>query len=543
MPIGNSTPNPIIDSYDDNFIYIRATSRQASQFDGVWVQSKKLWKVPISKQVIDDLRKLTHVSGLKPLEKELDNYLTMCDNIKGKKDTNGDSRLRPYQRVDVEFLTMRKNAAVFNEQRTGKTPTILLAVKDRMRKGIIVCPAGLKLNWSREAQIWINRTATVVSGSPAKRKAIYKQFKEATESIIILSYETLRIDVALLDTAFDVLIIDEAHRLRNYRTKQSLAVLELSRKANHVFPMTGTPAVNHPADVFGIIRLLRPKKYTSYWNFVDRYFGSTVGRFGREVLSLKKERIPEFTELLNSISVQRKREDVMQWIPPITRRTISLETDPAQQRYYNQILETFRYDDKVIPNHIAQLTRLRQVCLDPGLLDLKAKSPKAEFIKEYLEDNDEPIVVFSSFTSFLKRLKDEIPEALLLTGEQSSAEKQAAVDKMQKGEARVMLANIVAGGVGWTLDKVDTVIFTDKSFNPIDNEQAQDRIVPTVKALKYEAKQIITLTMSNTLEGNIEMLLEAKENIIQYVNNYGLNQLVDLDGEDYNISAVGDTGL
>jgi SNF2 family DNA or RNA helicase len=90
---------------------------------------------------------------------------------------------------------------------------------------------------------------------------------------------------------------------------------------------------------------------------------------------------------------------------------------------------------------------------------------------------------------------------------------------------------------------VDTIIFTDKSFNPIDNEQAQDRIVPTVKGSTYEPKQIITLTMSDTLEANIEQLLEAKQNIIQYVNNYGLNRLVDLDGEDYNISALGDSCL
>ena len=473
---------------------------------------------------------------------ELDKYHNLVYTIKNKNDTHGDTRLRPYQRVDVEFLKMRKNAAVFNEQRTGKTPTTLLAVKSRMNKGIIVCPAGLKLNWSREAQAWINRSSTVVSGNKKRRTRLYKEFAEADKGILILSYETLRSDLTLVDMPYDVLIVDEAHRLRNYRTKQSGAVYDIAKQAQHVFALTGTPAVNHPADIFGILKLLRPKKYTSYWNFVERYFGYEQSRFGREILRLKPQMVEEFTDVLDTVSVQRKRVDVMKWIPPIVQRQIPLELSDVQTRYYKQLMETYRYDDNVVPNAIALLTRLRQVCLDTGLITEQDSSPKADFIKEYIADNNESVLVFSSFTSFLNKLQAEIPDSVLLTGEQTQAEKQAAVDKMQKGEAKVMLANVVAGGLGWTLDKVDTIIFTDKSFNPINNEQAQDRIVPTQDA-EYGTKQIITLTMQDTLEANIEQLLAAKQDIIQYVNNYGLNRLVDLDGEEYHINTLGDNCL
>jgi SNF2 family DNA or RNA helicase len=494
-----------------------------------------MWKVPISKPVLDSF---PNNPTLKNLKRDLDNYNKLVYTIKNKNDTDGDSRLRPYQRVDVEFLTMRKNAAVFNEQRTGKTPTTLLAVKDRMHKGIVVCPAGLKLNWSREAQAWIHRDSIVVSGTKKKRTKLYQQFHDSEKAILILSYETLRADIAEFGVEFDVLIVDEAHRLRNYQTKQSKALYTLSKKAKHVFALTGTPAVNHPSDVFGILKLLRPSKYGSYWQFVERYFGYTTSRFGREILKLKPHMLTEFTDMLNSLSVQRKRNDVMKWIPPIVHRQIPLELSSVQQGYYKQLMETFRYDENVVPNAIALLTRLRQTCLDTGLITEQDSSPKADFIKEYLSDNNESVLVFSSFTSFLKKLHSQIPGSVLLTGEQSQAEKQDAVDKMQSGEAKVMLANVVAGGLGWTLDKVDTIIFTDKSYNPVNNEQAQDRIVPT-KETEYGTKQIITLIMHNTLEGNIEQLLAAKQDIIQYVNNYGLNRLVDLDGEEYNINAIG----
>ena len=534
----NSLQKMQIKKYDDNFVYFVGTAREAREQSAVWVQGKRMWKVPISKVVVDGLTDPI----LQPLKDELDKYHNLVYTIKNKNDTHGDTRLRPYQRVDVEFLTMRKNAAVFNEQRTGKTPTTLLAVKSRMNKGIIVCPAGLKLNWSREAQAWINRSSTVVSGTKKRRTRLYKEFAEADRGILILSYETLRSDLTLVDMPYDVLIVDEAHRLRNYRTKQSGAVYDIAEQAKHVFALTGTPAVNHPADIFGILKLLRPKKYTSYWNFVERYFGYEQSRFGREVLRLKPHMVEEFTDVLDTVSVQRKRVDVMKWIPPIVQRQIPLELSDVQTRYYKQLMETYRYDDNVVPNAVALLTRLRQVCLNPGLITEKDSSPKGDFIKEYISDNDESVLVFSSFTSFLNKLHSEIPDSVLLTGEQTQAEKQAAVDKMQKGEAKVMLANVVAGGLGWTLDKVDTIIFTDKSFNPINNEQAQDRIVPTQDA-KYGTKQIITLIMQDTLEANIEQLLAAKQDIIQYVNNYGLNRLVDLDGEEYHINTLGDNCL
>lgn len=534
----NSLQKMQIKKYDDNFVYFVGTAREAREQSAVWVQGKRMWKVPISKVVVDGLTDPI----LQPLKDELDKYHNLVYTIKNKNDTHGDTRLRPYQRVDVEFLTMRKNAAVFNEQRTGKTPTTLLAVKSRMNKGIIVCPAGLKLNWSREAQAWINRSSTVVSGTKKRRTRLYKEFAEADKGILILSYETLRSDLTLVDMPYDVLIVDEAHRLRNYRTKQSGAVYDIAEQAKHVFALTGTPAVNHPADIFGILKLLRPKKYTSYWNFVERYFGYEQSRFGREVLRLKPHMVEEFTDVLDTVSVQRKRVDVMKWIPPIVQRQIPLELSDVQTRYYKQLMETYRYDDNVVPNAVALLTRLRQVCLNPGLITEKDSSPKGDFIKEYISDNDESVLVFSSFTSFLNKLHSEIPDSVLLTGEQTQAEKQAAVDKMQKGEAKVMLANVVAGGLGWTLDKVDTIIFTDKSFNPINNEQAQDRIVPTQDA-KYGTKQIITLIMQDTLEANIEQLLAAKQDIIQYVNNYGLNRLVDLDGEEYHINTLGDNCL
>lgn len=527
--------------YDDNFIYISASSKEAAAVGGQFVKSKNAFRVPVSLESINELKKYTDISPIKELYTEVQKSYNKLIDLKRKNDTQGSPLLRPYQRVDVDFLKDLEASAVFNEQRTGKTPTILTAVTLKLGQGIVVSPASLKINWQMEYQRWVDDAPTeVVSGSKTRRLKIYKAFKEEKVKMLFISYETLRADIEdILNiiSRVDVLIADEAHRLRNYQSKQSQALYRLRRIAQNVYPMTGTPAVNHPSDVFGILKLLHPDKFTSYWQFIERYFGYTEGYFGKELLGLRKDREKEFKEILETHSVQRKRRDVMSWIPKVLERSMPIELNPAQYKHLNTIQKEFMVGEMTIPNVIAQITRMRQVSLDPGLLGLEGQSAKTEFITQYLEDNDDKLIIFSSFTSYLKRLKDIIPGSILLTGEQSQKEKQDAVNSIQSGSARVLLANIIVGGTGWTLDNVDTIIFTDKSYNPVDNDQAADRFIPTDPNKEYGAKQIITLVGKNTIETSIQALLNQKISIIKYVNDYGVNALVNYDRKENNNNA------
>ena len=516
-------------SYDDNFLYLNCNTSEGARVGATYMQSKKAFRVPLSVSAIKEVKKLITDTRLDALllreETKLEEILQLKSQNNNVSDKN--ARLRPYQAVDAEFLRKHTHAAVFNEQRTGKTPTILVAVKDKMKKGIVVCPAGLKLNWKNEIMNWIGRPSTVVKGSKSNRIGLYSDFYSGVDNILIISYETLRSDIDAIKKhikGFDVMIADESHRLRNYKTKQSRAVFDLSKLAKEVYPLTGTPAVNHASDVFGMLHLLNPKKYTSYWQFVERYFVMTDGRYGRDVYGLRKDREAEFNEILQRISVQRKRKDVMAWIPKVTRRTIELEFNHTQRVQYQKALKEFHYglegEEQDIPNVLAQLTRLRQLCVDPKLLGIDAVSPKTEFIKEFINDTDGKIIIFSSFTSYLNELHMAIDGSVILTGEQSQKEKQEAIDAIQRGDGRVLLANIRAGGVGFTLDRADTVIFVDRSYNPVDNDQAADRFIPTQENKEYGTKEIIDLVMENSLEKRINDILDDKQNIISYVNDY-----------------------
>lgn len=517
------------------FVYFKTSVMMGSELGADWVNSKRCYKIPINLHSVGSLLKHVKDKDLEILEElhlKLDNHYEVCYNIKSKEDTQGDERLRNYQRVDVEFINTKNNVGVFNEQRTGKTPTILLGTENLVQKNIVVVPSGLILNWKREIEIWCDSSHElfIVRGSPKKREAIYNAYCISKRGTLIMSYGTLRNDIdkiLCLEKQFDVLIVDEAHRLRNTKTKQTKAVIKLGRKCLHRYPMTGTPAVNHASDVFGSLKLLNPKKFTSFWNFVDRYFKVYEGAFGKDIGGLIPERVEEFQSMLSIMSVQRKRRDIMKWLPKVQRRLIELPFSTKQRKLYDQILKTYRYEDKVVNSAIVQLMRLRQVALAPRLLDIDIPSEKTTFIKEYISDNpDEVILIFSSFTSYLYRLKTEFSNVVMLTGRQSLKDKQASVDNIQGGTSNLILANIIAGGVGWTLDKVDTIIFTDRSYNPMDNAQAEDRFIPTQEGVEYGGKQIIDLVMEDSVELSIRDALDRKINIVKYVNDYGLKEFI-----------------
>lgn len=514
-------------THNEDFVYFNATKTEAAKLGATYTQKYRGYKLPINPQSIKVLQSyISHPTLANLLAREEARH-TQMQFLKDTPAPPSDT-LRPYQAKDVQIIARNPRLAIFNEQRTGKTPTILTALKNDIN-GIIVCPSSLKLNWLNESKRWANTSYVMISGTKQRRIRLYESIDKEN---MIISYETLRTDfdvITKMFKAFSFMVVDEAHRLRNYKTKQSKAVLGIGTIAKRVYPMTGTPAVNHPADVFGILKLMYPKKYASYWAFVERYFSSFDTPFGRKVGSLRPDRQEEFHNLLYTHSLQRKRRDVMAWIPKVDFHTIELEPSSKQLTLFNEIVRKHTLLGEQIPNAITKLTRLRQVCVDPNYFGVDHKSPKVAFIMDYIEDNPhETIIIFSTMTQALNRLKAAIPGSVILTGEQSTVEKQWAVDQIQSGNARVLLANIKAGGTGFTLDKADTIIFLDKSYTPDENQQAADRFVPTDPNKEYGAKQVLTLVVNGSVEPKIEKLLDKKINIISYVNDYGLEGIFDL---------------
>lgn len=529
---------------DKSYVYVKTPfiARDAVQNDlnGVWSKKEGMYRFPKNLHSMAEL--LEYFPELKASSQfmnagvKLRAIREMFLDMKRPTDAPGDERLRPYQRVDVQYLKKMPSAGIFNEPRTGKTPTSIVLMKElATKRNLVVCPASLLFNWEKEFGVWYPKMRTfVVHGTPKKKlKVIDEYYEESMPSVLIVSKDTWKgLSKNGFPYPFDTVFVDEAHFLRSRDTQQSKAIKSI--KAKRKYALTGTPAVKGTQDVYGILEFLFPEKYKSYWQFVERYFDQRENWMGqKEIVKIKGKRRAELEEMIGFSSVQRKRKDVMQWLPDKVHQTIYLEMEPKQRKAYDEMQKWFFTEDAEgneidTPDILAQMTRLRQICLDPALVNLSVDSTKTKFLVEWLQSNNEPVVIMSMFTSYLKRMKP-VFEALgrkvgMIHGEMSNKDKFGAAQAFQAGQTDTLLCNIISAGTGFTLDKAEVIIFTDKAWNPSDNEQAEDRITPTTKD-KVHSHTILSLVCTNSFDATINEMLSNKKSLTDIINSGGMRAI------------------
>lgn len=529
--------------FDNNFVYVKTPYSDrnfvSQGLNGVWVKSKNGYRFPKNLHAMRELLRsypqlrdnYSFVEAGKHMKSVQETFL----ELKKVENADGDGRLRPYQRVDVNYLKQLPSAGIFNEPRTGKTPTSIILMKEmNFQSTLVICPASLIWNWKKEFEKWYPTVSTfVVNGTPKQREQILQEFDKYLEltqpCVLIVSKDTWKKEYENWEKyTFDAVFVDEAHFLRNYKTKQSEAVFAV--KAEHRYALTGTPTVKHSKDIWAILHFLYPEKFPSYWQFVDRYYVVEDTGYGKEIGEVKKAREAELQELVGFISVQRKRNEVMNWLPDKQKITHYAKMEKKQQKLYDAMVDVMFIDDEEseiivdVANVLSQLLRLRQLCLDPRLLGFKETGAKTNALLEWLDDNREPVVIMSTFTSYFDIVKPEM-EALglkvgRLDGKMSNEEKDKAATNFQNGKTDVLLCNIISAGVGFTLDRAKVVIFMDKAWNPADNQQAEDRITP-VSEERNHAHEIISFVIQDTVDEYINNMLEQKKTLTDVVNEGG----------------------
>lgn len=534
-------------SCDKNFIYIEKPpfhrkEEIKQQLNPQWVDTKKHkgWKFPKNVFMYRELFKFfpelrkdkEFVTDGKLAADEIEYWKAHKERVADIHDF--DQRLRPYQSQDVHYLTTRGSALVLNEPRTGKTPTMITVLKALgTKQNLIVCPSSLVLNWAKEFAIWYPECKVrAIAGDKKKRVSQlneYAFFCKSEVNVLIISKDTLKIEMSnqLEDLKVDTMVVDEAHFLRNHKSAQSKAIFEVG--ANYKYALTGTPAVKHGSDVYGLLHFIDPTKFSSFWQFVDRYWDIHDNGWGKDLGEVKGYREDELKTIMNLNSVQRKRKEVMKWLPAATYQTISVELDKAQVKLYDQMFDEFMATEGEgdelhgvdTMNKLTQLMRLRQLCLDPRLLGFKPVGAKTTALLQFAEEMSEPFVVMTTFSSYFDLVRPDLEKlgkrVGVIDGSVSKTNRQKIVEQFQAGKVDILLCNIIAAGTGITLDRSDTIVFLDKAFNPADNEQAQDRIVPTTKE-RYHPINIISFVVSGTVDERVNEILDRKEDLTKLIN-------------------------
>jgi SNF2 family DNA or RNA helicase len=421
--------------------------------------------------------------------------------------------LYPYQVEDVKALSERPRCILGSEMGIGKTAEVLALVKQEdMASVLVICPKSLISEWEYQVEQWLG--------------------KEWLDRFVILNYEKLRKDTvlaAIIQYKWDLICFDECHKLKNPKALQTKGATLVSNDGARVIMMSGTPMMAGPQDLFSLLRIINPITYKSYSDFIQRYcviIQLPKPPFPNIIVGPRKDTQEELSNILSQYMIRRLKKDVLD-LPPKLYRTIPVELEPSQRAKYNQMEdELFVLLDSgekiTAPAITAQITRLRQICLEPNLLSqiekVSSPSTKTLLLLDLIEGTKSPVVVYTVFEKYTRILSEEltkhkVPHALF-TGATSMPDRTQALRDFQQGKYKVLVGTITTMGLGVTLTASHTVIFTDNYWTPAVNEQAVDRLH---RIGQNETVDILDMWAKGTIEDHVHRVLNRKEKPINEI--------------------------
>ncbi len=382
--------------------------------------------------------------------------------------------LFPYQSHGVEFLSARDKALLADGMGLGKTAQAIVASNRVNAKTVVViCPAIARVNWRREFNMWgTGQNVFIESYDKVVRSAHVRQVVEAMRP--------------------DVMILDEAHYLKNRTSKRSKALYGtyckgdgLVQFAKRVWLLTGTPAPNDVSELYPHLAALWPELLPGdkkHFTFMQRYVHTEATPFGLKILGNKKDTLPELRAKLSSVMLRRKAEEVLTDLPPIVWSDITVEAETIDpQLACIEATPAVKALRAVLDDPEAELDDAETVALATlRKLTGVAKAPViAQMVADELASNAyEQIIIFAHHRDVLDILHNELRQfgVVRIDGSTSPILRQAAIDAFQtKDICRVFLGQIQACATAVTLHASNQVLFAEASWTPSDNLQAAKR--------------------------------------------------------------------
>ena len=405
--------------------------------------------------------------------------------------------LRPFQRAGVSFLFRNSAALLADEMGLGKTVQAITALRFLLRKpaidrALIVVPASLGLNWQRELERWAPELVVRrLIGSQADRLAYY----ELPIAVLIATYEQVSVDALdrVPDGAFDIVILDEAQRIKNYSSRAAFACRLLPRDI--AWALTGTPIENSRSDIESIFSFLHPGLVQS-----------TDGK----------------AKLLSAISpyfLRRRKAEVLADLPRIIVQDMLLELAEGQRCAYNAAWEAgsmaFRQAPHPIPapDLLALITRLKQICNFEPEGDESCKLDALQVLLESANATGTKVLIFSQYVETLNHLSQLIHTlpASVYSGKQSAAERDGILTAFERENGpRVLLMSLRAGGVGLNIPSADLVVLFDRWWNPAVEAQAVNRAHRLGRSTPLH---VVRFLVRDSVEERIDVILSAKQQL------------------------------
>ena len=439
--------------------------------------------------------------------------------------------LRPYQQEGLDWLAFlhgnRLGGILADDMGLGKTiQTLALALhvlhKQPDAKFLVVAPTSVVGNWAREAARFAPElTVRTISETDARRGNVLAD-EIAGASLVVTSYALFRIDFeAYAELDWDVLLLDEAQFVKNHRSKIYRCVRRL--QADTKIAITGTPLENSLMDLWSLLSIAAPGLYPDPARFSETFRKPIERGEAPELLATLRRRIAP-------LMVRRTKDAVLDDLPPKTEQTIEVQLNPRHARIYATQLQRQRQKILGLVGDVQQhrfeilksLTMLRQLALDPGLVDDEHDTVGSAKLDRLLDDLTQVVaeghraLVFSQFTRFLARVRSRLDDAGIAHAylDGRTRKRDAAISSFKDGDVPVFVISLKAGGFGLNLTEADYCFILDPWWNPATETQAVDR---THRIGQENPVMVYRYVSAGTIEEKVMELKARKANLFTSV--------------------------
>jgi SNF2 family DNA or RNA helicase len=430
--------------------------------------------------------------------------------------------LLPYQLDGIAFAAGSGRAVLADDMGLGKTIQAvgvaeLLAREARIKKVLVVCPASLKSQWRSEVHRFCNRQVQLVGGAAAQRGAQYDNDCFFT----VCNYEQVLRDILAIERVkWDLIILDEGQRIKNWEAKTSSVVKSL--KSPFALVLSGTPLENRLDELYSVVQFIDDRRLGPGFRFFNKH--RLVDEKGK-VLGYKN--LGELRDRLQGVLLRRTRDSVKLELPPRTTEIVRIPPTDEQIGLHGahmQVVATIIRKKFISEMDLLRLQKallMCRMCANSTFLVDKQKpgySTKLDHLDELFErlfeEQGRKVVLFSEWTTMLDLIQPMLRKRRLdfvrLDGSVPQKQRQDLVHKFQNQDNCRLFLTTNAGSTGLNLQAANTVINVDLPWNPAVLEQ---RVARAHRMGQRQPVQVYVLVTEGTIEENLLNTLAAKKEL------------------------------
>jgi superfamily II DNA or RNA helicase len=430
--------------------------------------------------------------------------------------------LLPYQLEGIAFAASVGRAVLADDMGLGKTiqgvgTAEILAREAGIQRVLVVCPASLKSQWRNEVHRFSDRSIQLVTGSAAERAGSYDNDSFFT----VCNYEQVLRDILAIErVAWDLIILDEGQRIKNWESKTARIIKGL--KSTFALVLSGTPLENRLDELYSVVQFVDDRRLPPAFRFFHRH--RVVDEKGK-VLGYKN--LDQLRENLRPILLRRTRDSVLRQLPPRTNEIVripptdeQLELHAAHMKVVSMITRKAYISEMDLLRLQKALLMCRMAADGTFLVDkqLPAYSSKLEYLGELFDglfaEPDRKAILFSEWTTMLNLIEPMLAKRKLdyvrLDGSVPQKKRQEIVNRFQNDPRCRLFITTNAGSMGLNLQAANTVINVDLPWNPAVLEQ---RVGRAHRMGQQQPVQVYVLVTEETIEEGLLATLSAKHDL------------------------------